>query len=396
MTQDIYHQNEPPRLARKRRRWLSLKRPDQDNQSSAAAVGSGTALRIQEVPRGDDARVRRRRRSEHSPQVALINSVTCISVSLVAVGYLAILAGTEVWTRKHPPTQPVQSAKPGVAPPSVIPSEDTGIPLTERIGHWRAGVRIIKNLEPKLENSPAAEVQAALESALRETPEFARARMELARALIKQKKYDEANALLLGALDSNPDHLAARILLAQSHLALGQNAEALALAQWAIESDSFSIDAQSLAATALLNLNRPDEAINHLKKLTTLNREDLTIENALGTTYLKIGDFRSALQTFREILKISPDNTTAYYNMAVAYARQMKDTDTVDTLSKAKELFGSSFVSTWITSSDFDPVRETAAFQSFLKELSGTTSAEPAATETNTAAPTVESAKQDA
>lgn len=365
MTQDIYHQNEPPTLAR-RRRWLSLRRPGLDTPSTAASVGAGTALRIQEVPRSDEQRVRRRRRSDHSPQVALLNSITWLSVLVVAVGYLAILAGVEFWMRRHPPAKNVPvSAKPATpAPAPTIAS--SSLPLAENMAHWQRGLKAYQDILPKLEKGLLADSQKKLEQVLAEMPDLTKARLELARILIRQKQFGEAADLLVAVLNSDPDLMSARLALGQTYMDMGQSADALAVAQWIIETDSFSVAAQDMAATALLNLNRPAEAIVHLKKLVTLNGDDLGIQNNLGATYLKTGDYRSALLVFREILRASPDNTMAHYNIAITYARQGKVAETVEALASAIKLFGAGFVSTWISSSEFDPVREDPAFTGLL------------------------------
>lgn len=378
MTQDIYHQNEPPTLARRRRRWLSLKRPGIDNPTTAAAVGAGTALRIQEVPRADEQRVRRRRRSDHSPQVALLNSITWLSVLVVALGYLAILAGVEFWMHRHPPAKPVPVATKLTTPAPRPSIASSNLPLVEHMGHWKKGLRALQDVLPRLEKGPPAESQKALEQVLGEMPDLIRARLELARLLIRQKQFSEAVNLLIEVLNSDPEQMPARLALGQTYMEMGQSADALAVAQWIIETDSFSIPAQDMAATALLNLNRPAEAINHLKKLVTLNSDDLGAQNNLGATYLKTGDFRSALLVFHGILRANPDNTMAHYNVAITYARQGKVAETVEALARAIKLFGTNFVSTWISSSDFDPVRDDPTFVSLFAEAVTAPSPAPA------------------
>lgn len=365
MTQDIYHQNEPPTLAR-RRRWLSLKRPGPSDANSTAAISAGTALRIQEVPRADDQRVRRRRRSDHSPQVALLNSITWISVLVVAVGYLAILVGVEFWMRSHPPAKPVPVAAKPVTPALRPALASSSLPLAENMAHWQKALKAYQEVLPKLEKGAPADLQKALEGVLAEMPDLTKAQLELARILIRQKQFGEAANLLIDVLNKDPELLSARLALGQTYMFMGQSADALAVAKWIIDTDSFSIAAQDMAANALLNLNRPAEAIVHLKKLVTLNGDDLGIQNNLGTTYLKTGDYRSALLVFREILRASPDNTMAHYNIAITYARQGNVAETVETLANAIKLFGAGFVSTWISSSEFDPVREDPAFTGLL------------------------------
>ncbi len=367
MSKDIYHQNEPPALARKRRNWPSLKRNEVDRPSEAAAVGVGPTLRMQNVTRPDELRRRRRRPSDHSPQVALLNRLTWMAVSVVALGYIAILIGMEYWMRRPPPTAPQPAPEAVISSaPVEAPAASDGIPLTERMAHWKQGLRVLSELTGRLEKAPLAESQKTLEQVLQEVPDLTRARFELARILERQKKFEEARTLLLEVLDNDPELVVARLALGRTFLSLGQSSEALTMAQWIIETDPYSTEAQELAATALLNLNNPTEAITHLRRLANLNRDDLTVLNNLGAAYLKVNDFRSALQTFREVLRADADNSVTYYNLAMTFARQGLVVDAVDTLSKAAQMFGTSFVSTWTQGVDFDPIRDDPAFQRFM------------------------------
>ena len=368
--QDIYHKDEPPALARKRRRWLSLKQNPGDKPSPASAVGSGSAHRGEEVARLEQRR--RRRRREHSTEDTLLNRLTWLTVVLVAAAYWAMLIGVEFWMRKHPRIAP-KPAAPAAVVPSVTSTNKplpagASQPIEERILHWRLGLRVLAEVSGKLEKGALSDSRAILEKALTEVPDMTWARLELALILERQKNYEEAKTLLLEVLDNDPSLLPARAALGRIYLSLGDPTSALSMARWIIEADTYSMAAHELAATALLNLDQAAEAIQHLRRLVALNRDNLTAHNNLGSVYLKLGDFRSALQTFREVLRLDEGNTVAQYNLAAIYARQGLVAEVVDTLGKAAQQFGTGFVATWTQSSDFDPVRQDPAFQRFLAE----------------------------
>ena len=131
-------------------------------------------------------------------------------------------------------------------------------------------------------------------------------------------------------------------------------------------------------ADALLKQDVPAEAVLHLKKLVTLNRDNITLHNNLGAAYIKLGDLRSALQTFSEVLRLDDGNTVAHFNLAVVYAKQGDITNTVEVLNQASRRFGNSFVTTWTRGSEFDALRDDPGFARFLAaevSAAGTTNA---------------------
>lgn len=380
--QDIYHQDQPPAFARKRRRWLSR------NQAPGTRSGPGPMMAASASPTGGEPppreeRHRRRRRSDHSPHMAKASLFTWLGVLLVAAGYLVALIGTQWWAYKHPKPKPAPPPAPVSTPPRPLEAstEPDARPLAERITHWKLAIRLLGDLTSKLEKGPLTDSQAALEKVLAETPDLTRGRLALALILERNKRLPEARNQLLEVLDNEPESGPARLALGRVYLALNEPEPALAMANWIIETDPYSLPAHDLAATALLNLNATADAIVHLKKLVSLNRDDLNLQNNLGMAYLKIGDFRAALQTFNEVLKLDEANSVAHYHLAVTYARQGQATNAVDLLGKSAQRFGASFVTTWTQSTDFDPIRTDPLFQRFLE-----TSAATPAPATNTEA----------
>ncbi len=366
--QDIYHQDQPPAFARRRRRWLSLSRPPSAPPSPAASTASGAALRTDPPPRLDRER-RRRRRQEHTPHVARINRLIWASVASIAVLYLLTLAGVEAWARRHP--RPAAAKAPAETPktvPAPQPSVAGSVTLADRIVHWKKGLRALADISFQLAKGDLGASQAALENVLVEVPDLTRARLELALIMERQARYAEARDMLTEVLDNDPESLPARIALARIYLALNEPASALAMARWVIEADPYSSPAHQLAADALLNQDLAEEALVHLKKLASLNRDDLSLQNNLGLAYLKTGDYRSALQVFQEVLRLEEGNSVAHYHLAVTYAGQGQATQAVEVLNKAAQRFGTAFVGTWTQGADFDPIRQDPAFQRLLNE----------------------------
>jgi tetratricopeptide (TPR) repeat protein len=374
--QDIYQKEPASNSARHRRRnrWFRLQAAH-DPVSPAAAVSTGTGRRVEAIVQPNGRRRRKRRASEHSPHFDLVNRVTWISVTGVAVLYWLLLAGSVAWRRSHPPAPPPATPPESPAVDPMAKSVDT-VPLAEHLEDWQYSLDKMSDLRLQKMN-PEATI-AALETILEKTPHFTQARLDLALALERQKRYAEARDQLVLVLDCDPASAPAREILGRICLALNQPGEALAMARWMIESDAFSAAGHEIAADALLKQDVPAEAVLHLKKLVTLNRDNITLHNNLGAAYIKLGDLRSALQTFREVLRLDDGNTVAHFNLAVVYAKQGDITNTVEVLNQASRRFGNSFVTTWTRGSEFDALRDDPGFARFLASetsATGTTNA---------------------
>lgn len=370
--QDIY-QKDPSRdtsPGRRRSRWFKFGSAIEPI-SPAAAVSTGSGRHVEAIALPNERRRRRRRPGEHSLHVNLVNRITWISVAGVAVLYWLLLLGSEMWRRAHPPAlKPAAASQPATAAPATNAVES--VALSEHVEAWQHSLRKMSDL--RLQKSEPAMVIAGLENVLKETPDFTQARLDLALALERQKRYAEARDHLIQVLARDPTSAKARETLGHVYLALNQPVEALTMARWIIEGDPFSVEGHGIAADALLKQDVTAEAVVHLKKLVSLNRDNITLHNNLGAAYIKLGDFRSALQTFREVLRLDEGNTVAHFNLAVTYAKQGDTTNTVDVLSQAARRFGNSFVTTWTRGAEFDAVRNDPGFAQFL------TSAETSAT----------------
>ena len=367
--QDIYGQNDRPDTMKRRRRWFSRKAMLLDKPSPAAEVSVGVGAHSDPPMRVEERR-RRRRRHGHSPELDLINRLTWISVTVVTLLYLGLLAAVVLWQRTHPKVQQaeVPAATDPARPQEARPAATNGParPVSEMIEVWKHGLRALDDLHKIKTKQHPADAADALEKVLADIPNFTRARLELALALEGLNKHADARDQLLEVLGHDPESVAAQQALGRVYLALNQPDEALELARWMVDNDPYSTPAHELAADALLKQNITADAIVHLKKLASLNRDNLTLQNNLGAAYVKVGDYRSALQTFREVLRMDEGNSVAHFNMAVAYAQQNQASNSVDVLTQAARRFGHPFVTTWTRGAEFDPVRNDPTFVQFI------------------------------
>jgi Tfp pilus assembly protein PilF len=256
---------------------------------------------------------------------------------------------------------------------------DQPTPIANDIKVWKQALALTR------EGSAEAEAdhtggEAKLREAVELAPELLVARLELARHLEHKQNFAGAEAELRRVLASDPERTTARAQLASVFLSGGQPENALAAARWVLEADPHSRDGHEISASALTTLKRPKDAIVHLRRLASMNRKDLTVQNNLGAALIEINDYRNALSTFREVLNADPGNSVAFYNLAVCHARQDNPLETVEVLTQASRKFGAAFVLAWATSEDFASIKEEPVFRRFL-ELGAAPPAAPATNE---------------
>jgi predicted negative regulator of RcsB-dependent stress response len=367
--QDIYGQGERPEpVRRRRRRWFSPEaRPGGQRQSDGGdqrgrGAAGGNAGRMEEHRR-------RRRRHGHSPELDLINRVTWIAVTVVTLLYLGLLAAVVLWQRTHPKVQKIEVAP--VAPAeNVAAVQPTNMaplqPVSESIAHWKSALQTLEAIHKVKTKQHPSEVAALLEKALAETPNFTQARLELALALMEQKNHTAARDHLLEVLNHDPASLPGQEALGRVFLALNQPDEALALARWMVDNDPYSTPAHELAAEALLKQNVTADAIVHLKKLTSLNRDNLALQNNLARPTsrwaITVPPCRPSARCCAWT-KVTPSRTSISRWPMPSSSRPAIS---VEVLTQAARRFGHPFVATWTRGAEFDAVRDDPVFVQFL------------------------------
>lgn len=363
--------DEPPPLARRR--------PDAGEPSSAFRRFEARA--IPRIQREQQTRMHRRRRRQtgngESP-----GKFVWFAVLLVVILYCAVLAFSVLKARRKPDLVALASAPP---PPAAAPVEPVYTSeaklIKDDIRSYKKALALLRGGTSDIDANRTEAAEQRLTEALALAPDLIGVHSELARLYELKQDFARAESEWRLVLASNPENQQARIRLASVFLLGGQPANALETAKWAIEADPYSLEGHQIAASALTTLKQPSEAIAHLRSLVGGNQDDLVAQNNLGAAYLAVNDYRNALKTFNDVLRVDPGNSVAFYNVAVAHARQGSVADAVDTLAQAARKLGATFVLTWTQSEDFDPIRAEAAFQRFVEQRGEPPSVEPPSSE---------------
>lgn len=328
------------------------------------------------------------RRRRQNKQMSKGNKMLLLLLTLILIGYLVVLGVTLY--RGHvaqpppaaaDPAEPVEPVAPVAeteASAAVIPEEVALLPdgdppaqvaLEETedteisIERWRAATDAIRAVRPLLERGHVDRAIEHLEAALEQSPDLLSAKLALADLYAERERYGEARDLYKQVLDADPFTEGGRIKLARSLQALRDNEAALAIALWLLEEDPLREEPNQIAAMAYMAMNQVAEAVPHFRRQLSINRDNVRAQHNLGVAYSRLGDHRRAVNLFQEVLASDPGNAIAHYNLAVSFVKQDQPDEAVEVLTEAAERFGLRFVSAWLRSRDFDPVRDLPAFE---------------------------------
>jgi len=125
----------------------------------------------------------------------------------------------------------------------------------------------------------------------------------------------------------------------------GNYEKAIELSDRIIKSDKSNIDAYYNKISALLRMERKEDALNVVEEVNEKfgNTNDLNTLMTLGNIMNETGDYSHALENFKKIVDIKPDNHTmadAYKGIARAMYGMKRYQESVDMFTKAIETAG--------------------------------------------------------
>ena len=325
----------------------------------------------QASPAARPASSRRRRRASRMQGA---NKWVLIFLLAVLLGYMAVLGvslyRTYLQEEAMAPPPPVPEAPQEEAPAVVEDPDDPALNAArdaERTGAhlatWKGALNALYAASTDLERGESERGLERLEGAVEASPHIVELQLKLADLYMAQKRFAEARDLYVRVLETDPLREGVRLKWAQSLQALRHHEAALQVALWILEDDSFLEEPNQIAATAYLAMERIEEAVPHLRRQISVNRENVVAQNNLAVAYSRLGEYARAVTLFLDVLEADPRNAITYYNLAVSYAQQGDAGRAVETLETAADRFGFPFVSAWFKSRDFDPIRTTDRFQ---------------------------------
>jgi tetratricopeptide (TPR) repeat protein/predicted Ser/Thr protein kinase len=156
----------------------------------------------------------------------------------------------------------------------------------------------------------------------------------MGRTLIASSKPAEAATMLRRAVELDPDFAYAHFMLSIAYNNVGQRSLSVEHATRAYERRARATERERLAITARYHQRISGDLGQQFEVLTLLRQmypQDVDALNTLGVYYNTVGQFDQALETFREEVRLWPDNIVFRMNLVEAYV-------TLNRLDEAKAL----------------------------------------------------------
>ena len=163
------------------------------------------------------------------------------------------------------------------------------------------------------------EAESCCRRALELRPEMAEAHSNLAGVLAAQQKYEEAEGHCRRALELKPGLAEAHANLSLIRLDQKRPEEALEPARRACELKPDLVEAVSNLGDAYAKLGRLEEALPLYRKALELKPFSAELHNKLGFGYQRMGERAAAQACFEEALRRKPELPEAHLNRSMAW-----------------------------------------------------------------------------
>jgi tetratricopeptide (TPR) repeat protein len=156
--------------------------------------------------------------------------------------------------------------------------------------------------------------------ALRIKPDFWEAHYDLARALVRQERVEEGISHYYEALRINPEFAEAHYNLGGALMGQERLVEAIGHYRKALEIKPDHAEAHTNLGIALERQGRPKEAIEHYSEALRIKPDLPEAHYNLGNVLMRQGKTEEAISRYYKTLRINPDHLGAHYNLGVALA----------------------------------------------------------------------------
>lgn len=156
--------------------------------------------------------------------------------------------------------------------------------------------------------------------------------------LLEQFKFDEAEKEFRRALTLKPDFSLAKINLAVALFNLKKLDEAKQTANEYLKIEKGSLQAFYILGLAARTENLADEALENFKKVLAIDPEDVGANVNAGQILAQKRDYAQAIKYFETAYQTEPFNLTAIYNLATSLQRSGARTRAAELLKKFQTL----------------------------------------------------------
>jgi tetratricopeptide (TPR) repeat protein len=242
--------------------------------------------------------------------------------------------------------------------------------LAERMDRWETGQRHLRAAEALERRGMDDEAVVRLRQTLQFIPDSQKAQHLLLELYMRSGSYKEAIPLCLRLLDQDSTQLDLKILLLQALQAEDETEMCMLLADRMLRERPDDLSILEMAAYAHAAEGDMDTALNFYERILEANPRYLLALEGSGYIYQFQKEWLKAVPYYLKLLELNP-KPGHYMALARGYAQLGDEGKALVLLGQAYSLYGEPVVSPWLRSPDFDPVRETADFRSFLDQMVG-------------------------
>jgi Tfp pilus assembly protein PilF len=137
--------------------------------------------------------------------------------------------------------------------------------------------------------------------------------------LLLQGDIRGAEAAFLNVTKMDPGYADGWVNVARARIQEGNMPAAEEMLRKALEIDPKLAKTHFFLGTALKSLGRYDEALSHLQQAAVQYPRDRVVRNQLGRVLFLKRQYSAALEEFKQVLTIDPEDLQAHYNMMLCY-----------------------------------------------------------------------------
>jgi tetratricopeptide (TPR) repeat protein len=137
--------------------------------------------------------------------------------------------------------------------------------------------------------------------------------------LLLQGDIRGAESTFLKVTRMDPAYADGWVNVARARIQEGNMAAAEEMLRGALERDAKLAKTHFFLGTALKSLGRYDEALDHLRQAAALYPRDRVVRNQLGRVLFLKRQYAAAIEEFKQVLSIDPEDLQAHYNLMLSY-----------------------------------------------------------------------------
>ena len=242
--------------------------------------------------------------------------------------------------------------------------------LERRLDEWGHAEQLLRSAEALSRRGIDADAIERLKQALAFAPNFKDAQQMLLDIYMKTEAYSEAAPICIQLLDQDSDQREIKLSLLKSLLMTEELQAALLLANQILVTEPNSPDALEVVAYVQAVLGNTQEALDVYAHILSYNKDHQLALSGSAYIYQNLGKWTNAIPYYSELIRLEakPD---VYHALAQCYAQLGEGGKATIYMGQAVSLYGEATVSPWLQEKDFDRVRETIEFRSFVDMVVG-------------------------